>query len=434
VTKHDFCRASAIVGNVGLFCRSVALAICAILIADNAQATTLTTLVSFTGIDHQQPFTKLVEDRQGNLFGITLPSADFYNGGTVFELDTVGTLKTVVDSSEIWAWSGLTVDAVGNLLGTSQGGGKGGVGTVFKIDSSGKLTTLINFNTSNGSTPESDLLIDSSGNLFGTTYEGPYIYGDGTGYFNNGTVFEVDSSGVLTTLAIFDSSGVNGSGPVGGLIADAAGNLFGTTEYGGDFDKGTVFELDTTGTLKKLASFNGSNGAGPVANLIADSAGNMFGTTPIGGAYGMGTVFKLDSSGALTTLVDFNGNNGGSPLYGGLIDDSAGNLFGTSQVGGAYGFGTVFKLDKSGRLTTLVDFDSNNGDDPTSGLIADAAGNLFGITSAGGVYNFGTVFKVSDAGFVIAAAVPEPASWAMLIAGLGFTGTALRRRRMRAAA
>ena len=191
------------------------------------------------------------------------------------------------------------------------------------------------------------------------------------------------------------------------LIADPAGDLFGTTLYGGTNKDGTVFELVNNGawTLQTLVSFIGANGENPEGGLIRDAVGDLFGTTYTGGANGYGTVFEIPKAangyGTLITLVSFTntGGEGGYPKAG-LIADAAGNLFGTTTAGGANGYGTVFELVKKGggsyTLTMLVSFNGDNGSNPAAGLIMDAAGDLFSTTYSGGAngFNDGTVFEL----------------------------------------
>jgi len=226
-------------------------------------------------------------------------------------------------------------------------------------------------------------------------------------------------------------NGANGAGPSAGLIADANGNLIGTTEFGGAYGEsgggrgyGTVFEIAKTSggyasTPTTLVNFNGTNGESPEAGLIADANGNLFGTTAYGGAYQEGTVFEIAKTAGgyattPTTLVNFcslaNCADGAAPT--GLIADANGNLFGTTAYGGAYGesggglgYGTVFEIAKTSggyasTPTTLVSFNDSNGSEPLAGLIADANGNLFGTTYQGGAYGYGTVFEVTGSGFV----------------------------------
>jgi uncharacterized repeat protein (TIGR03803 family) len=251
------------------------------------------------------------------------------------------------------------------------------------------LTTLATFNGSNGASPFAGLIADTAGNLYGTTR------GGGAG--SSGTVFEVAAgTHALSTLVTFDSS--NGSAPYSSLIADAAGNFYGTTFSGGAHFVGTVFEVEAgTHALSTLATFTVNGGAQPLAGVIADAAGNLYGTTHIGGGTtNDGAVFEVAAgTHALSTLATFNGTNGANP-HSSLMADAAGNLYGTTNTGGAGGGGAVFEVAAGTHvLSVLASFNYSNGAYPEAGLIADAAGNLYGTTSAGGANGHGTVFKVA---------------------------------------
>jgi uncharacterized repeat protein (TIGR03803 family) len=292
----------------------------------------------------------------------------------------------------------LIRDGAGNFYGTTSGGGPIGVGTVFKLDATGTETVLFNFTAgADGSKPFGTLVRDAAGNLYGTTYEGG---GTGCASFGCGTVFKLDPSGHETVLYRF-TGGADGRNPYAGLVRDPAGNLYGTTYYGGSSNNcspgcGTVFKLDTTGAETVLHSFTGApDGNWPLARLIRDAAGNLYGTTHQGGAFLWGTVFKLDTTGTETVLHSFQGNpDGGSPVAG-LIRDAAGNLYGTTLYGGAVGKGIVFKLDPTGKETVLHTFTGAAGEWPTAGLIRDTAGNIYGTTPYGGRGFAGEVFKLS---------------------------------------
>jgi uncharacterized repeat protein (TIGR03803 family) len=235
---------------------------------------------------------------------------------------------------------------------------------------------------------------DSAGNLYGTTAVG--------GAFLMGTVFKLDTSGAMTILHSFN--GPDGAGPYSRLVRDTAGNLYGTTLRGGSNADGTVFKLDPAGNEVVLYNFAGTpDGEAPFGSLVRDSTGNVYGTTYLGGAYGFGTVFKVDPTGAETVLYSFTGLADGGLPWAGVVRDAAGNLYGTTVSGGDLtcfppaGCGTVFKLDAAGNETVLHSFGpsfSGDGNFPVGRLMRDAAGNLFGTAQNGGAYGQGTIFKL----------------------------------------
>jgi uncharacterized repeat protein (TIGR03803 family) len=342
------------------------------------------------------PESPVIMDGSSNLYGTT-SSGGAYGYGAVFEIShSTGTITTLAsfnltDGAD--PYGGMVMDSSGNLYGTTYSGGASGDGTVFELaKGSGTIRTLASFSGANGSEPKGALIMAGSGNLYGTT-----TYG---GASDDGTVFELTAgSGMITTLASFN--GGNGANPYGGLLMDSGGNLYGTTSAGGPNTHGTVFELaGGSGTITTLASFAGTAGQAPEGGLIMDSGGNLYGTASGGGASKDGTVFELaHGSGAITTLASFNGSNGSDPV-GGLVRDSAGNLYGTTVGGGTYKHGTVFELVQGGgTITTLASFNGGDGANPFAGLIMDASGNLYGTTSDAGPYPFnyldGTVFELA---------------------------------------
>src|SRR5208283_5378540 len=267
-------------------------------------------------------------------------------------------------------YGALVLDAQGNLYGTTADGGTGGAGMVFKADTTGKETVLYTFTGTgeDGAAPYAGLVRDAQGNLYGTTLGGgsptcEYV----TGIYGCGTVFKVDTTGKETVLYTFCSASncTDGGGPEANLVLDAQGNLYGTTRFGGSpactpHGCGTVFKLDPTGKETVLYSFTGKpDGAGPYAGLVRDVQGNLYGTTDSGGANGEGTVFKVDTTGKETVLYSFcsagypNCTDGAQPMAG-LVQDAQGNLYGTTFWGGDLvcnapdGCGTVFKLTKNG--------------------------------------------------------------------------------------
>ncbi len=374
--------------------------------------------------DGSLPWAGMIQDAEGNLYG-TASSGGLYDGGTVFELDPATKVETVLYKFGTEAGdgavplAGLIRDAEGNLYGTTTGAGGNLAGTVFMLDSKNNETVLYNFCTTvvsevctDGQLTDAGLVQDTAGNLYGTTYNG--------GVHNYGTVFKVDpATKVETVLYSFCSVGgtkcTDGAWPAASLIRDTAGNLYGTTSYGGTDNGGTVFKLDTEGQLTVLYRFcsavDCTDGNGPSAPLIRDAAGNLYGTTSAGGANNGGTVFKLDTTGHETVLYSFCSACGkctDGEYPNAVIADANGNFYGTTGSGGANNKGTVFELDATGNQRVLYSFCSvvasggncNDGESPEAGLTRDAEGNLYGTTSDGGVSNYfglgyGTAFRVS---------------------------------------
>jgi uncharacterized repeat protein (TIGR03803 family) len=227
-------------------------------------------------------------------------------------------------------------------------------------------------------------------------------------------VFKVTPSGSETILHSFSGFPSDGAYPQAGLIADASGNFYSTTSSGGASNGGTVFEVTPSGSETILHSFSGlpSDGAYPQAGLIADASGNLYGTTSHGGENGNGTVFKLmnqDGTWTETVLYSFGSSSAdGQVPYAGLIADASGNLYGTTFNGGdstnrchGAACGTVFKVTPSGTETVLYSFTGSDGENPFGGLIAGTFGGLYGTTYQGGAYGDGTVFKLTGAGYVV---------------------------------
>ncbi|MGB7438829.1 MAG: choice-of-anchor tandem repeat GloVer-containing protein [Candidatus Acidiferrum sp.] len=192
---------------------------------------------------------------------------------------------------------------------------------------------------------------------------------------------------------------MSGASPNGALIRDSGGDLYGTTNGGGTSGAGVVFKLDTSGNETVLYSFTGgSDGGYPLSGVISDSGGNLYGTTQGGGASAAGVVFKLDTSGHETVLYSFTGGvDGGYPLWVTLARDSAGNVYGTTAGGGASGYGVVFKLDPLGNETVLHGFTGgDDGASPYAGVVLGPDGNLYGTTPFGGQTNAGVVFEIKQ--------------------------------------
>ena len=357
----------------------------------------VTTFHSFTGSDGAQPQAGLIQGSDGNFYGTTV-SGGAADNGTVFKLDSSGvatTLHSFAGSDGAIPVAGLIEGSDGNFYGTTFRGGASNNGTVFKMDSSGAVTTLHSFagQPSDGALPYGALIQRSDGNFYGSTQSG--------GTADKGTVFKIDSSGAVTTLHSFAGQPLDGAFPYGGLIQGSDGNFYGTTQFGGPVDDGTVFKMDASGSMTMLHFFAGQplDGAFPYAGLIQGMDGNFYGTTVRGGASGNGTVFKMDASGIVTALHSFAGGDGANPTAQ-LVQGSDGNFYGTTLYGGTSDKGTVFKMDSSGSVTTLHSFGWSEGAHPDAGLIQGSDGNFYGTTRYGGTANNGTVFKMDSPGAV----------------------------------
>lgn len=306
--------------------------------------------------------------------------------------------------------SGLIIDGDKNLFGTTQAGGANGQGTVFRIGHDLTETVLYAFKggKADGAQPHGGLAVDGLGNLYGTTYRG--------GVGSKGAAFVLAPDGTETVLHGFlGKKHRDGDSPNAGLVFDAAGNLYGTTIYGGHGSNsgfGTIFELPVGGAYSVIHPFGNEVGGyypfSPFGALIQDAGGNLYGTTAFGGtgecAGNCGTVFELPASGKLIVLYPFQGQSDGAEPMSRLFRDPAGNLFGTTFAGGGsvscfQGCGTVFEISTSGSETVLHAFSGgSDGSQPSSGVIMDKDGNLYGVTSLGGDGGVGVVFEIAPDG------------------------------------
>ncbi|HLY18324.1 MAG TPA: choice-of-anchor tandem repeat GloVer-containing protein [Bryobacteraceae bacterium] len=331
----------------------------------------------------------------GSLYGATY-SGGSSGSGIIFQVDLNTFKETVLhsfsSSDGINPPGGLIQDSAGNFYGATQGGGTYADGTVFQMSATGSLSVLYDFNNSgntNAQTPNGTLARDSAGNLYGTTAFG----GNGSG-LGCGTVFKLPVIGQVGLLHKF-SCQPDGSLPKSGLLlAQSTGYLYGAMSAGGAYNFGTVFEVNSnTGIFTLLYTFSGgADGGNPwvEGGLIADESGNLYGTTLTGGngsgGAGDGVIFKINiATGQETVLYTFAGPDGANPRTG-VVRDSNGNLYGTTYNGGAFNAGTVFKLDTAGNLTTLHSFTGGaDGANPEAAVVRDSSGNLYGTASIGGV-------------------------------------------------
>ncbi len=357
-----------------------------------------TVLYSFTGgADGGNPYAAVICDSAGNIYGTTSGGGSA-GAGVVFRVNGVGHESVLYSftggADGGYPSAGVIRDSAGNLYGMTCCGGAAGAGVVFKLDKKGHETVLYSFTGgADGGYPfgyEQGVIMDSAGNLYGTT-----TYG---GVAGAGVVFKLDRKGDETVLYSF-TGGADGGYPTAGVIQDWAGNLYGTTNGGGAAGAGVVFKLDRKGNESVLYSFTGGTDGGYfLAGLIQDWAGDLYGTTAYGGAAGAGVVFKLDRKGNESVLYSFTGGADGGPSYASLIQDWAGNLYGTTAFGGGPGAGVLFKLDPAGDETVLYSFPGSDGSGPGSGVIQDSVGNLYGTTNGGGPANAGVVYKLDATG------------------------------------
>jgi uncharacterized repeat protein (TIGR03803 family) len=364
-----------------------------------------TVLHTFTrGTDGTQPYTAgVIFDPAGNLYGTT-SFGGVGGAGTVYKLDTRDVLTVLYGFSGAakgqYPYNGRVIlGSDGHLYGTTFYGGDRGYGVVYQLHGDRDERVLYTFNllTANGfGQPGGDLICDSAGNIYGTTFGGPL----NAAAQSSGVVYKLDVAGHAAILHNF-TGGADGASPYGGVILDGTGNVYGTASGGGASNNGVVFKIDPSGDETVLHSFTGgADGGGPYGSLIRDSAGNFYGTTNGGGVSGAGVVFKLDPSGHETVLYSFTGgDDGGYPLAG-LVRDSAGNFYGTTNGGGASGAGVVFKIDAARRETVLYSFtgEADGGSPLWVTLARDSSGNLYGTTVAGGAANAGVVFKLDSSG------------------------------------
>ena len=363
----------------------------------------------------------VIMDSEGNLYGGTLAGGT-HDRGVAYKLAPSGQETVLYNFCSLggdlctdgWAANVSALDSEGNLYGTAGFGGANNVGAVYKLTASGQETVLHSFcslaKCADGSAPSGGVIIDSEGNLYGTTIEGGASSNGSSKASGAGVLYKLAPSGQETVLYNFCSLAncADGSLPSGGLLMDSEGNLYGTTLYGGtnggmSSGSGVVYKVDTSGTETVLCSFGSAScpdGSNPTSGVIRDSEGNLYGTTSHHVADLMGgVVFELSPSEQETVLYNFcslkNCADGAQP--GGVIRDSEGNLYGSASDGSVRNEenGLVYELSTSGSETVLCSFGSASCPDGAgpSGLIMDSEGNLYG-TAGSSVNGPPVVFKL----------------------------------------
>lgn len=318
-----------------------------------------------------------------------------------FEFYSFCRLQNCADGSE--ANGTLIIDKSGNLYGTTEEGGANGTGTVYRVSPSGTETVLYGFGPASsdgdGSYPQMGLAMDSHGTLYGVTENG--------GINNYGTLFKVSSDGAETILHTFYTVASDGAYPFGPVVLDKKGNIYGTTTSGGKYGYGVVYKISVDGTETILHSFDPKTGDGvePFSGPTMDAQGNLYGTTTIGGSHNSGAVFELSAKGVYSVLYSFGSHaNDGNTVDSPVTVDAEGNLYGVTVLGGSSNNGIVFKLTPGAtwKETILYNFEGyseNDGSQPAGALVIDSGGNLYGTTyQGGGFYNNGTAFELSPSG------------------------------------
>lgn len=283
----------------------------------------------------------------------------------------------------------------GNFYGTTSSGGASGNGTIFRISADGTFTNLYSFTGgTDGGNPLIELTQGYDGNLYGTTQFG--------GSENFGTVFRITLAGTFTTVAALPSNN-SGMGYDASVRQGADGNFYGTFQYFGPLGvdyggpgEGIVYQMSPDGTFSNLFSFDGTNGEYPQPGLVLGADGCFYGTTAQGGTNNMGIVFKITTNGAFTLLHSFTGGSDGAVPYQGLAIGNEGELYGTTQSGGSSDDGTVFKITTNGVLSTVYSFQSLHGTVPYPPVAEGADGTLYGMNDVGG--GEGEIYQISTNG------------------------------------
>lgn len=278
------------------------------------------------------------------------------------------------------------------MYGLASSYGPGGMGTLFTVNSNGVLDTVTTFNGTFAAIPYGSPFYASDGNFYASSVDG--------GYADSCAIFRCTPNGVQTTMINLDSVW-GGSDPQGNDLMQAQdGNLYGMTVMGGTYSNGVLYKLTLSGQYTALHFFDASAST-PYGSLIQTADGNLWGMTSAGGTNGYGTVFKCTTSGVFTIMYSFAATDGERP-FGALLQANDGNFYGLTSAGGQYGFGTIFQFTPSGSFTKIADFNGTNGKAPYGSLIQATDGYLYGLTSAGGFLDamtpYGTLFKCSLSG------------------------------------
>jgi uncharacterized repeat protein (TIGR03803 family) len=337
-----------------------------------------------------------VQGRDGALYGTTSGIANNATDGSIFRIATGGRFTSLHNFSGAdgdFPYAGLTLGIDGNYYGTAVNGGSSNNGVLFKVTPSGAYSVLYEFTGgSDGADPFASPIQASDGNLYGTT---------DAGNGNSGVVYRYNlSSGAFSTIFSFNVDNSQGAQVFDPLIQGADGNLYGVAQYGGANLCGSIFELSISGALLQLYSFPCGAGGNTPVGLLQASDGNFYGVTQTGGIAlcggGCGTIFKM-SGGVVSTLYSFSGapGDGVYPANGGLVEGTDGNLYGATFEGGTLKQGTLFRISTAGQYKVLYSFATKYGRGPGGGLLQHTNGKFYGTTYIGGAYNEGSLYSLN---------------------------------------
>ena len=373
----------------------------------NTDGTGYNILQNFDGTNGYFPQGSLIQGTDGKLYGMTykggrsIEGSYGYSNGFIFSINADGTGYTIMQNfnndNGAYPQSSLIKGREGKFYGMTSAGGNLGHGVIFSTNTDGTgYTILQNFNGTNGTGPSGSLLQGIDGKLYGMmAYGGSYFTLSNQGY---GVIFSINTDGTGFTI-LQNFNGINGANPVGSLIQDTDGKLYGMTYQGGR-GYGVIFRMNTDGTdYTILQNFIRVNGRHPCSSLIQGKDGKLYGLTSDGGSSYNGVIFGMNTDGTgYTILQNFNSTNGASP-FGSLIQGKDGKFYGMTRYGGSSGKGVIFSTNSdSTNYIILQNFNGTNGASPVGSLTQGTDGKLYGVTRKGGSSNLGVVFNINPDG------------------------------------
>ena len=357
-------------------------------------AQTFSVLHSFAAgtANGEKPEAGVVLDSSGNMYGTTANGGST-GAGILWEYSPSGAFTILHTFTSTTDGSNPNCPIVinqNNIYGTTFGSGPSTYGTLWEYSSTGTFTVLHSFvSASDGGNPFAGVTFDSSGNMYGTCWQG--------GANSGGTLWEYSSTGTFSVLHAFTSA-LDGKTLYRGASFDTSGNLYGTCNAGGANSSGTIWEYSSTGTFSVLYSLtSASDGGSPYAGVTVNSSGNLYGTCETGGAHSGGTLWEISAGGNFTVLHSFTSASDGATPYADVTFDSGGNIYGTCHGGGAYAGGTIWKYSSTGTFSVLYSLQTSGGTTPYAGVTLNSSNTIFGTCEAGGKTSYGTLWKLTQA-------------------------------------